>query len=362
MDHNLTPEQLDSFGREVLELHLSVKADVGEADVRYIRRVITAQRALAVLGRGLLFASFFPPAWVAGTACLSLAKIIENMEIGHNVLHGQYDFARAKDLDSQTYEWDHLCPSDQWRHSHNYLHHTYTNVRGVDHDLGYRILRVTEEQPWHPGHLLQPLYAAWLALSFQLGVGLHDVDVRRFIFQKKSERDPDEARRLREIGKKALRQALPDYVFFPLFAGPHAPAVFLGNLVANLVRNVWSFTVIFCGHFPDGTATFDPSCLTNESTAHFYLRQLMGSANFEGGRVTHFLSGHLSHQIEHHMFPDIPAHRYPAMAKRLRVICAKYGLRYNTGSLFGQFKSVVKKLFRLALPGRHRAPPALAAA
>ena len=50
------------------------------------------QRRLAVIGRVLLLASRYRPAWIAGTATLSMAKILENMEIGHNVLHGQWDW------------------------------------------------------------------------------------------------------------------------------------------------------------------------------------------------------------------------------------------------------------------------------
>jgi fatty acid desaturase len=152
--------------------------------------------------------------------------------------------------------------------------------------------------------------------------------------------------------RKAKRQLLKDYVLFPLLAGPFALPVFLGNLVANLARNVWSFAVIFCGHFPEGTATFSPESLDRETRAGWYLRQLLGSANFEGSRGLHFMSGHLSHQIEHHMFPDIPAHRYPEMSREVRAICEKYGLPYNSGSLGRQFLSVVKRVARLSLPSR----------
>lgn len=354
----LSPSEIEAFGAEIDDLLRRTRADLGERDVRHIRRAKRTQLTFEVVGRGLLFASFFPPAWLAGTASLAIAKIIENMEVGHNILHGQYDFANDPRLSSKTYEWDIVCPADQWRHSHNYLHHTFTNVRGVDHDLGYRLLRIEESQPWHVATLFQPLYAAALATLFQWGVALHDVDIRRYLLDPES-RTEEDREKLRGLGKKALRQLLKDYVLFPLLAGPSFLGVLAGNAVANLVRNLWTFAVIFCGHFPEGTETFAPETLEGETRGAFYLRQIAGSANFEGSKLLYFMTGHLSHQIEHHMFPDIPAHRYPEMATEVRAICAKYGVAYNTGTLGGQFWSTVKKICRLALPSRKSHPATL---
>ncbi len=91
------------------------------------------------------------------------------MEIGHNVMHGQYDWMNDPALDSQTYEWDNVCTGDQWRHSHNYMHHTYTNILGKDKDVGYGLLRVADEQHWRPKHLIQPI--SNVALSRTVPVG-----------------------------------------------------------------------------------------------------------------------------------------------------------------------------------------------
>ncbi len=88
-----------------------------------------------------------------------MSKILDNMEIGHNVMHGQYDWMREPSLNSRVFEWDTVCPSDQWRHSHNYVHHTYTNILGQDRDIGYGILRMDPAQKWHPYYLGNPVYA-----------------------------------------------------------------------------------------------------------------------------------------------------------------------------------------------------------
>jgi fatty acid desaturase len=346
---DLTDEQLEALGRELDELRNRVLADLGERDAEYIRRMIKAQRGLEVGGRALLFAGFLPPAWLAGTTALSLSKILDNMEIGHNVMHGQYDWMKDPALDSKRFEWDTACPGDQWRHSHNYMHHTHTNVLGKDRDIGYGILRMSEDQPWRRRDLGNPVYATLLALLFQWGVAVHDLEVERIEAGEVSLGDKKDI--LQAIWEKGRRQVLKDYVAFPLLAGPVAPFVFTGNLTSNLVRNVWSYMIIFCGHFPEGTHEFSEEEVENETRGGWYLRQMLGSANLTGSRLFHILSGNLSHQIEHHVFPDIPAHRYGEIAVEVREICDRYGIPYNTGPLRKQFGSVVKKIVRLALPG-----------
>jgi fatty acid desaturase len=352
----LTFEQIEALGEELDALRNRVRADLGERDATYIRNVITAQRGLEVSGRALLFAGVLPPAWLAGTAALSLSKILDNMEIGHNVMHGQYDWMKDPALDSKRFEWDTACPGDQWRHSHNYMHHTHTNVLGKDRDIGYGILRMSEDQPWRRRDLGNPLYAFLLMVLFQWGVAVHDLEVDRIEAGEVTLSDKRDI--LRAIWEKGRRQVLKDYVVFPLLAGPFAPFVFSGNLTANLVRNIWSFTIIFCGHFPDGVEEFSEEEVENETRGGWYLRQMLGSANLTGGRVFHILSGNLSHQIEHHLFPDIPAHRYGEIAGEVKEICARYGLPYNAGPLHTQFGSVVRKICRLALPARGGRPEA----
>jgi fatty acid desaturase len=345
---SLSSDQAEALCRELDAIRRRVLADLDEHDADYIREVIRAQRGLELAGRGLLFFSLIPPAWLGGVAALSLSKILDNMEIGHNVMHGQYDWTKDPELDGRSFEWDSACPSDLWRHSHNYIHHTYTNVVGKDRDVGYGVLRMSEEQGWNPYYLGNPLYAALLAIFFQYGVALHDLEVDRIIAGEITLAEKREL--LRAIERKVRRQTLKDYVLFPLLSGPSAPLVLAGNATANLVRNLWAFTIIFCGHFPDGTVQFTEAEMADETRGQWYLRQLLGSADLTGGKLFHILSGHLGHQIEHHLFPDLPVSRYEEIAGEVREICRRYGLPYNTGPLTKQFGSVVRKIARFALP------------
>jgi fatty acid desaturase len=406
----LTAEQIEQVGRELDELHEQVKADLGERDSRYIRSVIALQRRLALLGRALLFASRWRGPWVAGTSALSLAKILENMEIGHNVLHGQWDWMNDPIINSSAWDWDTASTAEAWKHSHNYIHHTYTNILGKDKDLGYEIMRIDPHQKWHPVYLLQPVYNVLLMLAFEWGVAFHDMNFEAIRAGEKSKEQVRED--LKGIFGKARLQITKDYVAWPLVSGLVAAGMELAviaagdriksrrrrgarviasrvlrkarrggpdqnllrrlvqrrsfrepfrrtvsaNFTANLVRNVWAYAIIFCGHFPDQTYTFTEQEVENETRGAWYVRQLVGAANIDGGPLFHVISGNLGYQVEHHLFPDMPSTRYGEIAPRVRRLCKRYGLPYNSGPLSKQLGMVQRTILRLALPGGQPRP------
>ena len=230
---------------------------------------------------------------------LSLAKILENMEIGHNVMHGQWDWMNDPQINSSTWDWDSASTAEAWKHSHNYVHHTYTNIRGKDRDLGYEIMRIDPHQKWHPVYLLQPFYNLVLAAFFEWGVALHDLDFEAI---KKGEKSKEQLRRelkgMARKGRAADRQGLrrvPAHQRAGRRGGRDGGAsraarrpsqarrargasgcaagrarrgrpsrgasrrfrsTLTADFTANVVRNVWAYAIIFCGHFPDQTYTF----------------------------------------------------------------------------------------------------------
>ncbi|QLY30357.1 fatty acid desaturase family protein [Nocardia huaxiensis] len=344
----LSIEQVEEIGRELDALRARITAELGDRDREYIYSVIKAQRGFEIAGRGLLYLGFLPPFWLAGVAALSISKILDNMEIGHNVMHGQWDWMREPGINSREFEWDTVCPGDQWRHSHNYMHHTYTNIHGMDRDIGYGILRVDEAQSWNVLRLGNPLYAFILMLAFEWGVMGHDLEVENILRGKK--KWPEIKALVKGQARKAGRQVLKDYVVFPALTGPLFLSTLAANFTANIVRNLWTFSIIFCGHFPTGVQTFTEEETADETQGEWYVRQMLGSANITGGKLFHIMSGNLSHQIEHHLFPDMPANRYPEIAPEVEALCKKHGLPYNTGRFSKQIGSVWGKLFKLALP------------
>lgn len=348
---HLTPEDIEALGNELDALRQEILDSRGTRDAAYIRKVLKWQRGLEMSSRAVLLFSIFPPAWFVGTAGLSVAKILENMELGHNIMHGQWDWMRDPRIHSQEWEWDNASPSEFWKHSHNQLHHTFTNVIGRDNDLGYGIMRVDEDQKWVPAYLGQPIYNFTNMLFFEYGIAAYDLEVGAYVKGRgKSKEDfrNDGAKVLKKIGRQARR----DYLIHPLLSGPSFFHTIGANFVANTVRNVWTHSVIMCGHFPEGVETFAKSSIEGETRGEWYLRQMLGSANISGSKAMHLMTGNLSHQIEHHLFPDLPSNRYIEIAPRIQEICERYGLTYTTGPLPKQVASAWKQVVVLSLPNK----------
>jgi NADPH-dependent stearoyl-CoA 9-desaturase len=398
----LTPEQIDELGREFDAIHDEVFDELGERDRRYITSMIEMHRRLVVMSRIILLGSRYKPVWIAGTSMLSLAKILENMEIGHNVMHGQWDWMNDPQINSTSWDWDSASTAEAWKHSHNYIHHTYTNIRGKDRDLGYEIMRIDPHQKWNPVYLAQPFYNLLLAALFEWGVASHDLD---FDAIKNGEKSKEQIRReLKGMARKGREQITKDYIVFPLLSALAATAAEVGvetlranrqsklggalskarrktsrrrggllgtvtdvleggafqrtfkstvkaDATANVVRNLWAYAIIFCGHFPDQTYTFSQEETEDESRGAYYVRQLLGAANIEGSPLFHVISGNLGYQVEHHLYPDMPSTRYAEIAPRVKVLCEQYGLPYNSGPFLKQLGMVQRTILRLAFPG-----------
>jgi NADPH-dependent stearoyl-CoA 9-desaturase len=407
--HRLTDEQIEQIGKEFDELHEQVKSDLGDRDATYIRSMIAFQRRLALIGRLELIASRWRVPWALGAATLGMSKILENMEIGHNVMHGQWDWMNDPVINSKSWDWDTASTAEAWRHSHNFIHHTYTNIVGKDRDLGYEIMRIDPAQKWYPFYLLQPFYNIVLAMMFEWGVALHDLD---FDAIHSGEKDLKQVRKeLKGIAGKARAQITKDYIAWPVISGGVMTLIELGviaakardeaaasglprkarrmvrkakrktggdsllsqlverrsfrepfrrtlpaDVVANLIRNVWSYAIIFCGHFPDQTYTFTQEETEDETRGGWYVRQLLGAANIDGSPLFHVISGNLGYQVEHHLFPDMPSTRYGEIAPRVREICERYELPYNSGPFSQQLGMVQRTILRLALPGGKQRP------
>ncbi|NEA30504.1 acyl-CoA desaturase [Streptomyces sp. SID13031] len=347
---HLTADDIEEIGRRLDAIRAEIIAERGASDAAYIRKVISVQRKLELGSRAVLLASLFPPAWIIGTAGLSVAKILENMEVGHNIMHGQWDWMRDPKIHSTKWEWDHASPSEQWKHSHNELHHTYTNVVGKDNDLGYGIMRVDEDQKWYPAYLAQPVWNFINAMFFEYGIAAYDLELGKNLATKKRRQNPDFKARYKQVFKKIRGQMTKDYVVHPLLSGPSVLHTLAANFTANVVRNVWAHSVIMCGHFPEGVQTFEKKSIEGETRGEWYLRQMLGSANISGGRAMHIMTGNLSYQIEHHLFPDLPSNRYQEIAPQVQQLFRDYGLVYTTGPLPKQVASAWSKVFRLSLP------------
>ena len=273
---HLSDEDIRDIGARLAAIENEHRDALGAGDADYIKSLIRVQRALDLIAR-IATASSSTVTVPAGMM-LVMAKILENLEIGHNVMHGQWDWMNDPEIHSSTWEWDNTGPSSGWKHSHNVVHHTYTNIIGMDNDIGYGVLRVTRDRTWTPMAIFQPLINIVLASLFEVAVGFYDVDLGRYFTGRQTWEETKP--RLMDTVKKVGRQVGKDYVLFPavaavvgyllpgrganrtsragraLEAKKRAKAAVNTAVIGNIARNVWAYAVIFCGHFPDDVETF----------------------------------------------------------------------------------------------------------
>jgi len=371
-----TEAGLQAFQNELDDIRAWVLSRLGEEDARYVKTLLWLSRGLVVLGRGLLvLGAWFWPTWWLGVLALTVSHLIETMELGHNLMHGQFNWMNDRRFSGKDFRWGFACEPEDWRHFHNLTHHHYANVLGRDRDYGS--LRLSAEKPWRPAHLAQPLMALVSAVSFEWGVAVHNLQLER------RKADPEGfARRHGALWPRTKARmafiARREYVWWPLVgvvvgaaiawamaghgsglavwamwtgAWQGGTAVLLGNLMAGVFRSVWGFFIIACGHFTADAHMFDEADLVGETKAQWYLRQVLSAANFRGGTWLHVISGNASHQIEHHIYPDLPSNRLAQIALRVEEVCKRHGVPYNTGSLGWQVWTVVLRIVRHSFPG-----------
>ena len=357
----LAKVQTEALADELNALYQNVMDSLGSDDARYIQRVYGAVAYSEVISRTLLAVAGRLSSkrsklgvWLLGTSLLSFSKILNNMELGHNVMHGQYDWMQHPHLNSQKFDWDIVCPAPLWQHSHNYLHHTFTNIVGRDHDVGYHLIRVTDEQPWTPSDRYNLFKTMILALGFEWAVAFHDIQISVDEYADDPQLADIMQPKSRALFGKIARQVGKDYIAFPTVAAlalgrGSALTTLSGNITANIARNLWTWAVIFCGHFTEQAHIYT-HLDADESKGDWYVRQILGSSNIQGNKWFHMLTGNLSHQIEHHIFPDMPARHYAKIAPDVQSICAKYNLAYNTGNFGQQFMQVLGRIRHFSKP------------
>jgi fatty acid desaturase len=323
------------------------RAKLGPADVAYIQGVRRTSRAAEVVGRGLLWVGHDPFTFGLGMLFTWLHRNLESIEIGHNVLHGQYDyFPEIPQFHSHNFKWKAPVDEEGWRREHNGQHHVHTNVYEKDPDLNHGFLRMNDKLPWNKHHRTQLLTYLFLAYP----VMLYSFNSQNLGFTEKFREQAfprgnegyalvhpggDERARVKRHRLAVARVVAKEYVLMPALAlvtGYSALRVALGNLIADALNSYWIALTIQATHLTEPLQS-------DTSLGHkgrWYLSQLDSTVNFKGSRRMSILWGHLNYQIEHHLFPDIPARHYPDMAREVKGVCAKYGIPYKCNATWGQ--------------------------
>ena len=283
--------------------------------------------------RVLLF-SLFPPAWLRR----------HRRPVGRQDPREHGDrpqrHARPVGLDARPEDpLDHLgvgqrlARREQWKHSHNELHHTYTNVLGKDNDLGYGIMRVDEDQRWEP---VLPRPAA-VELPQRLLLRVRHRGLRPRARQEPASRSAAQGPGVPARAPRQVLRKIRSQVHQGLRRPPAAVRARRSSTrsTANVDRQPGPQPVDPLGHhvrpLPRGRRDLRARrSIEGETRGEWYLRQMLGSANITGSKAMHFMTGNLSHQIEHHLFPDLPSNRYAEIAPQgAGHLFERYGLHLH---------------------------------
>lgn len=331
--------ELDKIGREFLK-------KVGEEDLEHIEKIKKLSDRANFFGKTCLYSSLIPlnPLWALGVCSLSLHFALEAMELGHNIIHGQFDkIPHNEEFNSKTWYYKLPLDEDLWKYSHNKLHHVFTNVVEKDPDIGGLFYRISKTVPWHPFHLFQfPMLImgspiAGYAFNFYLG----------FARDIKLSREGNKKNGLKKSLKKFLLFTWKEKLVPSLKGGPFFFNFFLGFQTTELITSTFIYNMFYCGHLPKGVQTFTQSA---KNADEFCIQQILGSANFKCSQAMSILCGALDRQIEHHLFPTLPPNRLREISPLVKNLCEEYGIPYNEKPLAKQLGSAYWEFFKCSFP------------
>ena len=360
---------LRAFATEVQALRAELVADLGDADLKHLRKMEVWGRACTIAG--------YATAWIGvnplAPLLLGLGNTARWTMVTHHVMHRGYDKVPGVParLSSRQFalgwrrwiDWlDWMHPA-AWAHEHNHLHHFHTGEFDdpdlVEHNAWVLRLRGLPRliKVLLIGFLMATWKLSYYAPNTWWAYTQHCRIRERAAAGKRSRPPPSMGRvwRLLFPGERVVlpltwrsltfywncvmpyalvRFGLIPALFLPLGTWAYA-AVLINSLLAEIVANVHAFVIIVPNHAGDDVYRFDER-ISNKS--EFYLRQVIGSVNYSGGTdVKDFLLGYLNYQIEHHLWPDLPMLKYRQAAPRLEAICKRHGVPYLKDSVFRRF-------------------------
>jgi linoleoyl-CoA desaturase len=287
--------------------------------------------AVSFIGLYVHLVFFTPPAFFAVTECVILGCVIA--AIGFNVMHdgAHGSFSKSKWINMMAAFSLNVLGGNSfiWNTKHNIIHHSYTNVDGVDDDINIQpFMRMSSNQKRLKLHKYQHFYF-WFLYARLYILWIFLLDYKKYFTS-----------RVGEVPLKKMK--LTDHINFWVFKLVHAfifialpiymtsvIAWLVGFLVTTTVAGLVISIVFQLAHTVEHTtfpvANIDSNKIENEWAIH----QVNTTANFAtNNKLVSWLVGGLNFQIEHHLFPKISHVHYPALSKIIRQTCAEHGIRY----------------------------------
>jgi fatty acid desaturase len=358
---SLDEARLRSFEEALDAIRTRVEGELGSVDLAHVEKMRAYSNRLEIAGRFLIHVSIDPLTWFAGVTALFLHKQLETTEIGHPALHGSWDgIPGAEAFRAKGFVWNAPIDEDTWRHVHNVRHHGNTNIAGKDPDIHFGPIRLNQQTPWSPVHLVQLPVTIFAAMNFTAAINIEYTGVSDLLIGNGQESKwdfvkDDSAATWRDSFTKLMRKWVPyfgmNYVFYPALAGPGFGKVLLGNWLADTMRDVYSAATIFCGHVGEDTSDF-PEGTRTRGRGEWYALQAATTNDFDVPEVVSILCGALDKQIEHHMFPKLPPNRLREIAPEVKAVCEAHGVPYRSEPWGTTLAGVAKRLAMLSLPDR----------
>lgn len=363
----------EGFGKEVTALGKTLLAGGSQDDVDHLKKMVNWRNICAIIGMSMVWMAPNPLTVLA----LSTWTYASWTMIAHHTCHGGYNRVDAGGFNSRgfalgsvvqrTKDWLDWMQPEAWNIEHNRLHHYRLN-EASDPDLVQRNLEWLRD-------MNVPMAAKYAAVGFFLPIWkwfyyapntYKELQVAKM--NKEGTPLPKGFRTTKSITVASLfhdedvRQVVNPKEFFTKVLGPFfflrfvalpvpllaipgvGPTLFahaVGNIVlAELLTNIHAFVTIVTNHAGGDLYTFNDA--VKPKTPSFYVRQIVGSANYATGTdPIDFSHGWLNYQIEHHVWPDLSMLQYQKGAPQLKAICAKYGVPYVQESVFERLRKTV---------------------
>ena len=274
---------------------------------------------------------FTPNVWIAIPECILFGCL--TAAIGFNVMHdgAHGSFSKSKILNKMAGSSLNFLGASaiMWNMKHNIIHHTYTNIDGVDDDIEARPwLRFATTQKKMKMHKFQHYYFWFLYTLLHL-LWIFLTDYKKYFSGK--------------IGEMPIRKmTVQEHISFwvakvgYLFMFVVLPIMLLGFgtwiigfLIITMVTGFVISIVFQLAHTVEHTEFPMPDVLTNKIENDWAIHQINTTANFAtNNKLISWLVGGLNFQIEHHLFPRISHVHYPAISKIIKRTCAEYGINY----------------------------------
>lgn len=294
----------------------------------YIKAVIMVLSFIS----SYIFVVLFTPHWITAlVVCVFMGAL--TAFIGFNIMHdGAHGSFSSK-------PWvNHLAGLSinflganvfMWKTKHNVVHHSYTNIQGVDDDLNARpFLRLAPEQKKYRIHQYQHYYFIFTYSLLYL-YWVFFTDYKKYITGKVGV-VPIQRMKVTDHfsfwGFKAFHLML--FVAFPIYMVGLVPWL-IGFTVYSLFAGIVLTSVFQLAHSLEETAFPMPSGETNSLEDEWIIHQIRTTANFAPRhKLLTWLLGGLNYQVEHHLFPKISHIHYPALSKIVKQACLEYRIPY----------------------------------